>query len=135
MTTLLADSEWDKRLNRSIERSTKNARFCYKSIIEQLSNDAGKGFDKNQIRRLADGGYNRENETILITGPTGTGKYFLSSAPGHQACQQDFKVFYASTTRLIAQLKIARTTALAYVKWRKSKSRICSSWMTLSCSP
>ena len=108
MTTLLVDSEWDKRLNRSIERSTKNARFCYKSMIEQLSNDAGKGFDKNQIHWLADGGYIRENETILITRPTGTSKSFLSSALGHLACQQNFKVFYANTIRLFAQLRMAK---------------------------
>lgn len=108
MTALLVDSEWDERHNRAIERSTKNARFRYKSTIEQLDYDSGRGLDKNQIHRLADGGYIRENETILITGSTGTGKSFLASALGHQACQQGFKVFYSNTTRLFSQLKMAK---------------------------
>lgn len=108
MTALLVDSEWDERHNRAIERSTKNARFRYKSTIEQLDYDSTRGLDKNHIHRLADGGYIRDNETILITGPTGTGKSFLASALGHQACQQGFKVFYANTTRLFSQLKMAK---------------------------
>ena len=108
MTTLLIDSEWDERHNRSIERTTRNARFRYKATIEQLDYDGGRGLDKNQIHRLADGKYITQNENILITGPTGTGKSFLASALGQQACQQGFKVLYANVTRLFAQLKMAK---------------------------
>ncbi|MEY3590713.1 MAG: hypothetical protein RLZZ466_1234 [Bacteroidota bacterium] len=108
MTTLLIDSEWDERHNRSIERSTKNARFRYKSTVEQIDYDLSRNLDKNQIHRLAECSYIRENQAILITGPTGTGKSFLASALGHQACQLGFKVLYANTTRLFAQLKMAK---------------------------
>lgn len=108
MAALLIDSEWDDRHNRAIERSTKNARFRYKSTIEQLDYDSSRGLDKNQVHRLAEGHYIREKQTLLITGPTGTGKSFLSSALGHQACQQGFKVLYANTLRLFAQLKMAK---------------------------
>ena len=44
----------------------------------------------------------------MFTGPTGTGKSFLASALGQQACQQGFKVLYANATRLFAQLKMAK---------------------------
>jgi len=108
MAALLIDSEWDDRHNRAIERSTKNARFRYKSTIEHLDYDASRGLDKNQVHRLAEGNYIREKQTLLITGPTGTGKSFLASALGHQACQQGFKVLYANTLRLFAQLKMAK---------------------------
>jgi DNA replication protein DnaC len=124
-----------ERHNRSIERSTKNARFRYKSTIEQLCYEVGRGLDKNQIHLLADGGYIRENETILITGPTGTGKSFLSSALGHQACQQGFKVFYANTTRLFAQLKMAKADGSGIRELAKIENRTCSSWMILASSP
>lgn len=61
--------------------------------------------------RLADGKYITENENILITGSTGTGKSFLASALGQQACQQGFKVLYANTSRLFTQLKMAKANS------------------------
>jgi DNA replication protein DnaC len=113
MTALLVDTEWDERHNRSIERTTKNARFRYKATVEQLDYEGNRGLDKNKIHRLADGKYINQNENILITGPTGTGKSFLASALGQQACQQGFKVLYANATRLFAQLKMAKVDGSA----------------------
>lgn len=108
MVALLIDSEWDDRHNRAIDRSMKNARFRYKATIEQLDYSAQRGIDKNYVQRLAEGDFIIKKENILITGSTGTGKSFLASAIGHQACQVGFKVLYANATRLFAQLKIAK---------------------------
>jgi len=108
MVALLIDSEWDDRYNRSIERSMRNARFRYKATIEQLDYSTERGIDKNLVHRLADGEFIGRNENVLITGSTGTGKSFLASAIGHQACQLGYKVLYANATRLFAQLKMAK---------------------------
>jgi DNA replication protein DnaC len=113
MVTLLVDSEWDDRHNRAIARSMTNARFRYKATIEQLDYSQERGIDKNQLRRLADGGFITKKENLLITGSTGTGKSFLASAIGNQACQLGFKVLYANTARLLAQLKIAKADGSA----------------------
>ncbi len=108
MTALLVDSEWDDRHNRSIERTLKNARFRYKATIEQLDFTLERGVDKNQIHRIADGEFIKRKENILITGSTGTGKSFLASAIGHQACGLGYKVLYTNTGRLFTQLKMAK---------------------------
>jgi DNA replication protein DnaC len=108
MAALLIDSEWDDRHNRAIERSMHNARFRYKATIEQLDYSIDRGIDKNLVHRLADGEFIGRKENILITGSTGTGKSFLASAIGHQACQLGYKVLYANTTRMFAQLKMAK---------------------------
>lgn len=108
MTALLVDSEWDDRHNRSIERTLKNARFRYKATIEQLDFTLERGIDKNQIHRMADGEFINRKENILITGSTGTGKSFLASAIGHQACGLGYKVLYSNTGRLFTQLKMAK---------------------------
>jgi DNA replication protein len=113
MISLLVDSEWDDRHNRSIERSLTNARFRYKATIEQLDFIQERGIDKNQIHRLADGEFITRKENILITGSTGTGKSFIASAIGHQACQLGFKVLYCNTSKLFAQLKIAKADGSA----------------------
>ena len=104
----LIESEWDERHYRSIERGTKNAHFRYKANIEQIDFTNERGIDKNQLHRFADGVFIRNKENLLITGPTGTGKSFLASAIGHQACLLGFKVFYANTTKLFSQLKMAK---------------------------
>jgi DNA replication protein DnaC len=108
MAAMLIDSEWDDRHNRSIERTMRNARFRYKATIEQLDYSNERGIDKNLVHRLADGEFINRKENVLITGSTGTGKSFLASAIGHQACQLGFKVLYANATRLFAQLKMAK---------------------------
>ena len=113
MTAFLIDSEWDDRHNRTIERTLRNARFRYKATVEQIDYAADRGIDKNQVHRLADGSFITRCENLLITGSTGTGKSFLASAIGQQACQLGFKVLYANTARLLTQLKIAKADGSA----------------------
>jgi DNA replication protein DnaC len=113
MTTLLVETEWDDRHNRTIDRTMKNAKFRYKATIEQLDFTMERGVDKNQIHRIADGEFINRKENVLITGSTGTGKSFLASAIGHQACQLGFKVLYANAARLFTQLKMARADGSA----------------------
>jgi len=108
LTSFLIDHEWDDRHNRSIERGMKNARFRYKATIENIDYNERRGMDKNQIHRLADGSFITRKENLIITGSTGTGKSFLASAIGHQACQLGFKVLYANTLRLFGQIKMAK---------------------------
>jgi len=119
MIATLIDSEWDDRHNRNIERSLRNARFRYKASIESVDYSSERGLDKNHLHRLADGEFISKKENILITGPTGTGKSFLASAIGHQACQLGFKVLYAGSTRLFAQLKIAKADGSAIKEFMK----------------
>lgn len=108
LTAFLIDQEWDDRHNRSIERGMKNARFRYKATIENIDYAESRGMDKNQIHRLADGNFIQRKENLIITGSTGTGKSFLASAIGHQACQLGYKVFYVNTMRLFSQIKMAK---------------------------
>ena len=108
MTSMLIESEWDDRHNRALDRGLRNAKFRYKATIEQVENAEQRGIDKNQLHRLADGSFIKKFENLLITGSTGTGKSFIASAIGHQACQLGFKVYYTNTIKLMAQLKMAK---------------------------
>jgi len=108
LAAFLIDHEWDDRHNRSIDRSTKNAKFRYQAAVENIDYSIGRGMDKNQIHRLAEGTFITRKENLIITGPTGTGKSFLASALGYQACQLGFKVYYSNTLRLFNQIKMAK---------------------------
>ncbi len=100
---MLIDAEWDERHNRRIELSIKNARFHYKSTIENINFDASRNLDRNQVLRLAACDFVEKNQNVLITGSTGVGKSFLGTALGYQACIQGFKVSYNNTSKLFVK--------------------------------
>ena len=101
-------SEWDDRQYRSLQRGLKNANFRYKASIEQLDYTEDRGLDRNLVQRLADCSFIQKGEDLFITGSTGTGKSFLASALGQQACLLGYKVLYTNTTKLLSQLKMAK---------------------------
>lgn len=115
MISNLIESEWDDRRNRGIERQLKNARFRYKASIEEINFNTDRTIDRNQVMRLGDCSFINKNENILITGSTGTGKSYLASAIGHQACGLGYRVTYHNTAKLMAKLKIAKADG-SYIK-------------------
>ncbi len=108
LVSLLVDSEWDDRHNRTIGRHIHNARFRYKAAIEQVQFDGERTIDKNQIMRLAECDFINRNENVLITGSTGIGKSFIASALGHQACLLGYKTMYFNASKMFSQLKMAK---------------------------
>lgn len=106
--SLLVASEWDDRKNRAVERSIRQANFRYKASLEQIDFSIDRGLDKNEVHRLAALDFVKEHKDVFITGSTGTGKSFLATAIGYQACQEGYRVMYVNTAKLMGQLKLAK---------------------------
>ena len=104
----LIEAEWEDRQNRSIDQKIKNAKFRYKAAIEDLSYDAERNIDKNQIMRLAECSFIDKHENVIITGSTGIGKSYIASAFGHHACSLGYKSLYHNVPKLFAKLKMAK---------------------------
>jgi DNA replication protein DnaC len=111
----LVDAEWDDRQNRKIERTILYAKFRYKASVEDVHYHADRSLDRNQVKRLADCTFIDRFENIIITGSTGIGKSYIASAIGYQACILGYRVFYASTPKLFARLKMAKADG-SYMK-------------------
>jgi DNA replication protein DnaC len=71
--------------------------------------------NKNQIERLAGCDFIAKGENILISGSTGTGKSYIASAIGHQACLLGYKTLYFNTSKLFSILKMAKGDG-SYIK-------------------
>jgi DNA replication protein DnaC len=115
MIATLIDSEWDDRRNRSVERQLKNARFRYKASLEQFHFSPDRNVDKNQLLRFGECNFMQNAENILITGSTGTGKSYIASALGHQACGCGHRVLYCNVGKLLSKLKMAKADG-TYIK-------------------
>ena len=113
--SMIIDAEWDDKNNRKIERAIKNARFHYKSSIENIIYDQSRNIDKTKLLRLAECEFINKNENILVTGSTGAGKSYIATALGYQACIEGYRVMYFNTTKLFSKLKMAKADG-SYLK-------------------
>ncbi len=122
---ILLQAELQDRENRRFNQHRKTARFRYQASLEELMYDASRGLNKSLITTLSSGDYISNGESVLITGATGCGKSFISSALGHHACAQGYKVAYFNVQKLLQQTKMARIEGTIYQLMNKiSKSNL-----------
>ena len=105
---LLTDHEWENRQNQKIQRLLKQAAFRQKASVEQVHFEPTRNLDRNMFTRLATLDFLKRKENLIITGASGVGKSYLAQALGHQACFNELKTAYSNTSRLFAQLKLAK---------------------------
>ena len=108
LISMLIQAEWEDRESRKIRRHLKAARFRYHAAIEEITYGPDRNLDKTMMTRLTDCSFIKRSENILICGPTGVGKSFISSALGNQACYQGFKVLYFNTQKLFPRLRMSK---------------------------
>ena len=105
---MLIQAEWEDREARKIRRHLKAARFRYHAAVEEITYQPDRNLDKTLMTRLTDCSFIKRHENILITGSTGVGKSFISSALGNQACHKGFRVCYFNTQKLFTKLKMSK---------------------------
>ena len=108
MAQYLVQNEWDDRKHRSLQRNLKTAKFRYLADVNGIDFDNNRELDKNQIDRLFTCEFIKKGQDAFITGSPGTGKSYLASAIGRQACLLGFKVYYTNTAKLLSILKMAK---------------------------
>ena len=105
---LLLSAESEQRKENRNARLLKTANFRYQATIVETQFDVSRGLDKNRVMELATCAYIKGGIPIIITGPAGTGKSWLATALGHQACMLGFKVRYYNIFKLFEQIAMAR---------------------------
>ena len=105
---LLLSAESEQRKENRNARLLKTANFRYQATIVETQFDVSRGLDRNRVMELATCAYIKAGIPIIITGPAGTGKSWLATALGHQACMLGFKVRYYNIFKLFEQITMAR---------------------------
>lgn len=105
---LLLQAEQDGRLASRNERLIREARFRYQASINEVLFDSSRGIEKDKVMDLSTCEYIRRGVPVIITGATGTGKSWLASALGHQACMTGFKTAYYGMQKLLERMSLCR---------------------------
>lgn len=108
LVSTLVDAEWEDRRARKLSRLLKGARFRYRAGIEDIDFELKRNLAKASFLRLADCRWIAEHQSLIISGPCGSGKSFLASALGQQACIYGYRVLYWAASKLFAHLKLCK---------------------------
>jgi DNA replication protein DnaC len=106
---MLVDRECIRRDNNRLQRRLKTARLPLPATIEDLDLSPSRGIDRRLVLQLAQGEWITHHLNILVLGPTGVGKTFLSCALAHSACRHNFTVRYLRTSRLLHHMTLSHT--------------------------
>lgn len=115
----LLSREWDYCSEAAIQRLIRLASFRYKAYPEEIDYIIGRRLDRNQMERLASLEFVRQAQNLFITGSSGTGKSFLLTALGYQACKSGIRTFYAGASKLLGFLKVAKAKGTIETELRK----------------
>ena len=89
-------------------RLLKDSKLRYPVLVEDITCSTNRNFTREQLTFIADCGFVRRGENLLITGLTGCGKSYLACALGHQACTLGLKTLYLNMSRFVDVLKQSR---------------------------
>jgi DNA replication protein DnaC len=105
---LLLDREAANRTTRRFQVRLRAARLRHsQAVIEDVDYRTPRRLDKAVFQHLTAGRWIAERRNVLVTGPCGIGKSWLSCALAHKACRDGYTVHYARVPRLFADLELA----------------------------
>lgn len=115
----LLSREWDYRATAAIQRLIKSAAFRYNAYPEEIDYSCARNLDRNQMERLFSMDFVRQARNLFITGPSGTGKSFIATALGHEACKSGIRTVYSNAAKLLGNLKVAKARGVLDTELKK----------------
>jgi DNA replication protein DnaC len=120
---MIVDREWISRENRKLTKRLKAARLRLKATVEDIDYRHPRGLDKSVMRSLITGQWIKSHQNVIITGPTGIGKSYISEALADKACRDGFTALRYRATRLMREMEIARGDG-SYIKLLNRMAKI-----------
>ena len=106
--SMLVDAQHLFRENKRMKRLLENAKLKLAASMEDIDYRSPRGLDKSVMLSLASCDWVRKHRNVIIVGPTGSGKTYLSCALAHKACREGMAAFYLRTPKLYYTLAMAR---------------------------
>ncbi len=120
---LLADAELTVRENRCLQTRLKSAKLRQLACVEDVDLRVPRGLDRALWSTLVSSQWISLHRNLSITGPTGSGKSFLSCALAQKTCRDGYTCLYERASRFFSDLAISKATG-KYSKLLASISKI-----------
>lgn len=105
---LLLDRETSHRRDRRLAMRLRYAKLRYQACIEDVDYRAPRGLDRAFLLKLIQTSWIDAHDNLIVTGPAGVGKSWISCAMGHHACRDNYSVLYQRVPKLFTELALAR---------------------------
>ena len=105
---LLVDSEWTAREQRKLTRRLRSAKMRYPASLENVDFKHPRKLDRQQVLSLGSCSWIQDKHNLLLLGPTGIGKSFLTCAFVERACRRGFTARYVRMPRLLHEVAVGR---------------------------
>lgn len=105
---VILDHELSWRQDKRMAMRLRHAKLRHRAAPEDIDYRTLRGLDRRFMETLLQGGWIKGHDNLIITGPTGTGKSWLSCAIGHKACRDNMSVLYVRLGKLLDELSVAR---------------------------
>lgn len=105
---LLVEREYLRRQQQRQQRRLKQAKLFIGAAIADVDFEVPRGLKKAQFLEWAQGQWLADHLNLVLVGPTGTGKTFLSCVLADHLCKQGHTVRYLKTAELVMELKLAK---------------------------
>lgn len=106
---LLVEDEYSERQNRKLSRMRGRSGFKPEgACIEDLKFSAARGFSKSEIMPFTTETWIKNAQNLILAGPTGTGKTYISEAIGNRAMSMGHSSVKIRYSRLFEEIREAR---------------------------
>ncbi len=104
----IVNSERERRYRNKLDRMVKAAQLKYPAMPEEIDFNIKRGLKKSELLELLKCDWINNKRHLLITGPSGTGKTWLSCAIAMAAIRRGNSVRYARVSRLLEEIQYSR---------------------------
>jgi DNA replication protein DnaC len=129
---MLIDVQHSAMVNAALAKRLKRAGMRQTACIENLNLRHPRNLDRGTIHTLATGQWIQRNLNVLVLGPAGIGKSWISCALGNRAARDGFSVVYKRLSRLLDELAVARLQgrqARALTTLARTRVLIIDDWL------
>jgi DNA replication protein DnaC len=122
--SMLVDAEMSRRESGRMARLLKSARLKVSATPEDVDFRAERGLDKRKFSALLNCDW-IGSQHLVVTGPTGVGKTWLTCALGHQAIRKGMPVLYRRFSKLLEEFEVCRADgSLPKLRAQLAKARM-----------